>query len=42
MLYKKILVPHAETKDGDEALKHAIFASTDASKIIILHIVEAI
>ncbi|MDH3339932.1 MAG: universal stress protein [Nitrosopumilus sp.] len=40
-MYKTILVPHAGTKAGDEALKHAIFAANDTSKIIILHIVEA-
>ncbi|MGY5144454.1 MAG: universal stress protein [Candidatus Nitrosopumilus sp. bin_32a] len=41
-MYKTILVPHAGTPAGDEALKHAIFAARDSSKIIILHIVEAI
>lgn len=41
-MYKKILVPHAGTEAGDKALKHAIFASTDDSKIIILHVVETI
>ncbi|MDH3502301.1 MAG: universal stress protein [Nitrosopumilus sp.] len=40
-MYKTILVPHAGTHAGDEALKHAIFAANDASRIIILHIVEA-
>jgi nucleotide-binding universal stress UspA family protein len=40
-MYKTILVPHAGTIAGDEALKHAIFAANDASRIIILHIVEA-
>ena len=39
-MYKTILVPHAGTIAGDEALKHAIYASNDTSKIIILHIVE--
>ena len=41
-MYKTILVPHAGTPAGDEALKHAIYAARDTSKIIILHIVEAI
>jgi len=40
-MYKTILVPHAGTVAGDEALKHAIFVANDASRIIILHIVEA-
>lgn len=41
-MYKTILVPHAGTPAGDEALKHAIHASKDKSKIILLHIVEEI
>jgi len=41
-MYNTILVPHAGTKAGDEALKHAIFAAKNTSKIIILHIVEAL
>jgi len=42
-LYKKILIPHAGTPAGDEALRHAIhIAKTSSSKIILLHIVEAI
>lgn len=42
-MYKTILVPHAGTSAGDEALKHAIHAAKDTSaKIIILHIVEEI
>lgn len=41
-MYKKILVPHGGTDAGDEALKHAINAARESSKIIILHIVEAI
>lgn len=41
-MYKTILVPHAGTPAGDEALKHAIYASRDSSRIIILHIVEAL
>ncbi len=41
-MYKTILVPHGGTEDGDKALKHAIFAAKKSSKIIILHIVEAI
>lgn len=39
-MYKTILVTHAGTEAGDEALKHAIYAANDTSKIIILHIVE--
>ncbi|MDH3793520.1 MAG: universal stress protein [Nitrosopumilus sp.] len=42
-MYKTILVPHAGTPAGDEALKHAIHAAKDTSaRIIILHIVEKI
>lgn len=42
-MYKTILVPHAGTSAGDEALKHAIHAAKNTSaKIIILHIVEEI
>jgi len=44
-MYKTILVPHAGTPAGDEALKHAIHAAKGASssaKIIILHVVEEI
>ncbi|MDH3764616.1 MAG: universal stress protein [Nitrosopumilus sp.] len=42
-MYKTILVPHAGTPAGDEALKHAIHAAKETSaKIIILHIVEEI
>jgi len=42
-LYKKILVPHAGTPAGDEALRHAIhIAKTSSSKIVLLHIVEEI
>jgi len=42
-MYNTILVPHAGTEAGDEALKHAIYvAKNTASKIIILHIVEAL
>jgi len=40
-MYKTILVPHAGTPGGDEALKHAIFiAKASSAKIILLHIVE--
>ncbi len=40
-MYKTILLPHAGTKAGDEALKHAIYAAKGSSaKIIILHVVE--
>lgn len=41
-MYKTILVPHAGTAGGDEALKHALFAAKETSKIIILHVVEKI
>jgi len=42
-MYKTILVPHAGTIAGDEALKHAIFVAKHASsKIILLHVVEEI
>jgi nucleotide-binding universal stress UspA family protein len=43
-LYKKILVPHAGTLAGDEALRHAIHIAkaSSSSKIVLLHIVEAI
>jgi len=40
-LYKKILVPHAGTPEGDLALKHAIhIAKSDSSEIILLHVIE--
>ena len=40
-MYKNILVPHAGTLAGDEALKHAIHAAKGTSaKIIILHVIE--
>ena len=43
MMYEKILVPHAGTPAGDEALKHAIhIANASSSKIVLLHVVEAI
>ncbi len=42
-MYKNILVPHAGTPGGDEALKHAIhIAKSNSSKIISLHVVEDI
>ena len=42
-MYKNILVPHAGTPAGDEALKHAIFiAKSSSAKIVGLHIVEQI
>lgn len=42
-MYKTILVPHAGTAGGDEALKHAIyFAKATSAKIIILHVIEEI
>ena len=41
-MYKTILVPHAGTPAGDEALNHAIHAAKGETpaKIIILHVVE--
>ena len=40
-MYKTILVPHAGTKAGDEALKHAIhIAKISSSTIILLHVIE--
>lgn len=42
-MYKTILVPHAGTEAGDEALKHAThIAKSSSAKIIILHIIEEI
>ncbi|MCV0409407.1 universal stress protein [Nitrosopumilus sp.] len=41
-MYKTILLPHAGTPAGDEALKHAIYAARESSRIIILHVVEAV
>ena len=41
-MYKTILVPHAGTMAGDEAFKYAVHAATDSSKLIILHVVEAL
>ena len=41
-MYSTILVPHAGTEAGDKALKHAINAAKNTSKIIILHIVETL
>jgi len=41
-MYKTILLPHAGTPAGDEALKHAIYAARESSRIIILHIVESV
>ena len=39
-MYQKILVPHAGTKAGDEALKHAIhIAKMESSKIMILNVI---
>lgn len=40
-MYKTILVPHAGTAADDEILKHALYASRNSSRIIILHIVES-
>ncbi len=40
-MYKTILVPHAGSPAGDEALKHAIhIAKSNSAKIIILHVLE--
>ncbi len=40
-MYKKILVPHAGTPAGDDALKHAVHAAKSSkAEILILHIVE--
>lgn len=41
-MYKTILVPHAGTSAGDEAVRHAIhLAKNDSAKIILLHVIEA-
>ena len=40
-MYKKILVPHAGTLAGDDALKHAIhIAKSSKAKILVLHVIE--
>ena len=40
-MYKRILIPHAGTPEGDIALRHAIdIARSSLSKIIILHVIE--
>jgi nucleotide-binding universal stress UspA family protein len=40
-MYNTILVPHAGSPAGDDALKHAIhIAKSDSAKIIILHVLE--
>jgi len=40
-MYKIILVPHAGTSGGDEALKHAIhIAKSSSSEIILLVVIE--
>ena len=42
-MYKNILVPHAGTGAGDQALKHAmVIAKGSNAKITILHVVEDI
>ena len=42
-MYKTILVPHAGTLAGDEALNHAIFiAKASSAEVLVLHIVEEI
>jgi len=41
IMYNNILVPHAGTPAGDQALKHAIHAAKGTkAKIILLHVVE--
>jgi nucleotide-binding universal stress UspA family protein len=40
-MYKKILVPHAGSPAGDDALKHAIhIAKSSKAKILVLHVIE--
>ena len=40
-MYETLLVPHAGTIAGDQALKHAIhIAKSDSSKIIILNVIK--
>ncbi|MCV0393157.1 MAG: universal stress protein [Nitrosopumilus sp.] len=40
-MYNNILVPHAGTPAGDQALKHAVHAAKGTkAKIILLHVVE--
>ena len=42
-MYNVILVPHAATPAGDEALKHAIhIAKGSSSKMLLLHVAEEI
>lgn len=42
-MYRTILVPHAVTEAGDEALNHAMFvAKASSAKVLVLHIVEEI
>ena len=42
-MYKTILVPHAGTEAGDEALNHAIFiAKASSTEVLALYIVEEI
>ncbi len=42
-MYKSILVPHAGSPAGDEALKHAVnIAKSSKSEILILHVVEGV
>ncbi len=41
IMYNRILVPHAGTPAGDEALEHAIhIAKSSSSEIIMLHVIE--
>ena len=40
-MYNRILVPHAGTVAGDNALKHAIhIAKSSSAQIILLHVIE--
>ncbi len=42
-MYKKILVPHAGTLAGDDALKHAVHtAKSSKAEILILHVVGGV
>jgi len=42
-MYKNILVPHAGTPAGDDALKHAVeIAKSYKTEILILHVVEGV
>ena len=41
-MYNTILVPHGGTDAEDEALRHAMGLTKNTSKIILLHVVEAL